>query len=141
MTVIVNAAGITMSGKLSFIDNQVDRETGTIRLKAVFANESQQLWPGQFVKTRLRLTTREDATVVPTRAIQTGQSGDFVYVVKGDQTVEPRPVTVAFSDDDQSVIDAGLESGETVVTDGQLRLRDGVTVQVIADSVSTRDAQ
>jgi len=141
MAVIVNAVGTTLSGKLSFVDNKVDRETGTIRLKATFANESQQLWPGQFVNTRLRLTTRKDATVVPTRAVQTSQTGDFVYVVKSDQTVEQRPVTVAFSDDDQSVIDSGLEVGETVVTDGQLRLRAGAVVQPVVEPTATRTAQ
>jgi multidrug efflux system membrane fusion protein len=132
MQVIVSAAEVTMSGKLDFLDNQVNQATGTIRLKATFANPSRQLWPGQFVNVQLRLTTRKDATVVPTRAIQAGQDGDYVYVVNSSQTVEQRPVTVAFSDDVQAVVDAGLSVGETVVTDGQLRLRVGAAVKPVA---------
>lgn len=133
MEVIVNAAETTLTGKLDFLDNQVDQNTGTIRLKATFANPSRQLWPGQFVNVRLRLTTRKDATVVPTRSIQASQEGDFVYVVNSNQTVAQRPVSVAFSDDAEAVIDSGLEVGETVVTDGQLRLRVGAAVKPVVE--------
>ena len=136
MEVIVNSAEMTLTGKLDFLDNQVNQESGTIRLKATFANQSRQLWPGQFVNVRLRLTTRKDATVVPTRAVQAGQNGDYVYVVNNSQTVEQRPVTVAFSNDAEAVVDSGLDVGETVVTDGQLRLRVGVTVKPVAEQNS-----
>ena len=134
--VIVNSAEVTLTGKLDFLDNQVNQESGTIRLKATFTNQSRQLWPGQFVDVRLRLTTRKDATVVPTRAVQAGQNGDYVYVVNSSQTVEQRPVTVAFSNDAETVVDSGLDRGETVVTDGQLRLRVGVTVKPVAEQSS-----
>jgi multidrug efflux system membrane fusion protein len=136
LEVIVNSAELTLTGKLDFLDNQVNQESGTIRLKATFDNQSRQLWPGQFVDVRLRLTTRRDATVVPTRAVQAGQNGDYVYVVNGSQTIEQRPVTVAFSSDAEAVVDSGLEVGETVVTDGQLRLRVGVTVKPVAEQSS-----
>ena len=137
INVIVNFAEMTLTGKLDFLDNEVNRSSGTIRLKATFDNQSRQLWPGQFVDVRLRLTTRKDATVVPARAVQAGQNGDYVYVVNNNQTVEQRPVTVAFSNDAEAVVDAGLEAGETVVTDGQLRLRGGVTVKPVVE----QDAQ
>lgn len=139
MVVIVQAGGTSLTGKLAFLDNQVNMDTGTIRLKAIFANQSRALWPGQFVDVRLRLTVRKDATVVPARAIQPGQDGDYTYVVKADQTVEQRPVKVAFSNDSQAVIDAGLTAGETVVTDGQLRLKAGAAVRVVAEP-STKPA-
>ena len=119
------------SGKVSFLDNTVDPTTGTIRIKATFANPDRSLWPGQFVNIRLLLTTRKDATVVPIQALQTGQSGPYLYVVKQDQTVEQRPVKVGFSIGGDSVIDSGLAVGETVVTDGQLRLTPGVTIKAV----------
>ena len=120
-----------LSGKFSFLDNKVDQTTGTILLKATFANPDQSLWPGQFVKVSLRLTTRKNVTVIPTPAVQTGQSGTYVYVVKGGMTVEQRPVTVGFSVGDESVIDSGLAVGETVVTDGQLRLKPGAAIKPV----------
>lgn len=133
MEVLVKSAEMTLTGKLDFLDNQVNRETGTIRLKATFVNQSSQLWPGQFVNVRLRLSTRKDATVVPTRAVQAGQNGEYVYVVNSSRIALQRPVTVAFSSDAEAVIDAGLEVGETVVTDGQLRLVGGVMVKPVAE--------
>lgn len=136
MDVIVDSEEMALTGKLDFLDNQVNQESGTIRLKATFANKIKQLWPGQFVNVRLRLSTRQDATVIPTRAVQAGQNGEYVYVVNSNQTVDQRSVTVAFSNDAEAVIDAGLDVGETVVTDGQLRLRSGVRVQVIAEQKS-----
>ena len=120
-----------LSGKLSFLDNTVDPATGTIRLKATFANSDRGLWPGQFVNVRLLLTTRKDATVVPVQAVQTGQNGAYLYVVKKDQTVEQRSVTVAFSVGNDSVIASGLAVGETVVTDGQLRLTPGAAIKPV----------
>lgn len=110
------------SGKLTFIDNAVDTATGTIQLKALFANRDRALWPGQFVTVAMTLSERPDAVVVPTQAVQTGQRGQYVYVVKQDNSVEMRTVHVAEAVNQQSIIDSGVTPGETVVTDGQLRL-------------------
>ena len=121
----------SLPGKFSFLDNAVDQSSGTIKLKAIFDNVDLSLWPGQFVQVSLRLTTRRQATVVPAQAVQTGQSGAYVYVVAKDQTVEQRPVTVGFSLGGESVIDTGLQVGETVVTDGQLRLKPGAAIKPI----------
>jgi multidrug efflux system membrane fusion protein len=131
--------GEPLVGRVSFLDNRVDAATGTIRLKATFANPDRILWPGQFVHVRLELTTRRDATVVPARAVQTSQNGNFVYLVNQEQRVELRPVTLGFSVGDESVIDKGLAVGEMVVTDGQLRLAPGVKVSLVqADSASDK---
>jgi multidrug efflux system membrane fusion protein len=118
------------TGVLTFIDNTVDPTTGTIKLKGTFGNEEHKLWPGQFVRVTLRLTTQENAIVVPNQAIQTGQDGSFVYVVKADRTVESRPVKTGFRVDQDMVVNQGLETGETVVTEGQLRLAPGSRVVV-----------
>jgi multidrug efflux system membrane fusion protein len=118
------------SGVLTFIDNSVDATTGTIKLKGTFQNAVNRLWPGEFVRVSLGLTTRPHATVVPNQAVQTGQDGQFVYVVKQDRTVEMRPVVTGTRVDQELVIDRGLEPGETVVTEGQLRLTPGSHVQV-----------
>jgi len=118
------------SGVLTFIDNSVDATTGTIKLKGTFQNAANRLWPGEFVRVTLGLTTRPHATVVPNQAVQTGQDGQFVYVVKQDRTVEMRPVVTGTRVDQELVIDRGLEPGETVVTEGQLRLTPGSHVQV-----------
>jgi multidrug efflux system membrane fusion protein len=118
------------TGVLTFIDNSVDATTGTIKLKGTFQNADNKLWPGEFVRVTLGLTTRPHAIVVPNQAVQTGQDGQFVYVVKQDQTVEMRPVVTGTRVDQELVIDRGLEPGETVVTEGQLRLTPGTHVQV-----------
>lgn len=131
MDVRAESGDESFSGKLIFVDNRVDPASGTIRLKASFPNKKNQLWPGQFVSVWLRLATRTDAIVVPTRAIQTSQNGDFVYVVNSDQTVTQRPITLAFTAEDQAIIDVGLSGGETIVTDGHLRLRDGAAIKVL----------
>jgi membrane fusion protein, multidrug efflux system len=115
------------TGWLSFIDNTVDQATGTIKLKGEFANTDRRLWPGQFVDVTLTLAQQPKAIVVPSQAIQNGQTGQFVFVIKGDMTVEARPVTLDRSTDGQAVISKGLAAGEQVVTDGQLRLVPGVT--------------
>ena len=117
-------------GYLSFVDNTVDNSTGTVKLKGTFTNPDHRLWPGQFSNISLRLAEDEDATVVPSQAIQTGQAGDFVFVVKPDQTAESRPVKVARTLGSEAVIAKGIEPGETVVTDGQLRLIQGIKVQI-----------
>lgn len=110
------------TGKLSFIDNAVDTATGTIALKAVFGNQDRALWPGQFVSVAVTLQDRPNAVVVPSQAVQTGQRGQFVYVVREDRSIEVRPVKVAETVDQQSIIETGVGPGEMVVTDGQLRL-------------------
>ncbi|HEX6894503.1 MAG TPA: efflux RND transporter periplasmic adaptor subunit, partial [Bryobacteraceae bacterium] len=119
----------SQTGVLTFIDNTVDATTGTIKLKGTFQNEDNKLWPGEFVRVTLRLTTRPNAVVVPNQAVQTGQDGQFVYVVKQDRTVEMRPVTTSTRVDQDLVVDNGLEPGETIVTEGQLRLAPGAHVQ------------
>ncbi len=116
-------------GVLTFIDNTVDATTGTIKLKGTFPNEDRKLWPGEFLRVTLRLTTHSNAVVVPNQAVQTGQDGQFVYVVKNDKTVELRPVVTGTRVDQELVIDSGLAPGETVVTEGQLRLAPGSRVQ------------
>ena len=119
-------------GVLKVIDNTVDTNTGTIRLKAVFDNTDHLLWPGQFVNVQLTLGTQSNATVVPSEAVQDGQRGQFVFVVKSDQTVESRPVTVARTIGRKAIIAKGVTPGETVVTDGQLRLFPGAKIQPVA---------
>jgi multidrug efflux system membrane fusion protein len=122
----------TDRGELSFINNTVDAATGTIQLKATFPNADNALWPGQFVSVVLTLTTERAALVIPSQAIQPGQQGPYVFVVKPDLTVESRPVVVAFADGADSVIAKGLAAGERVVTDGQLRLVPGARVEIKA---------
>jgi multidrug efflux system membrane fusion protein len=117
-------------GVLTFIDNSVDSTTGTIKLKGTFQNADKQLWPGQFVRVTLRLTTRPNAVVIPNQAIQNGQDGQFVYVVKDDMRVEMRPVVTSTRVDQELVVDSGLRPGEKIVTEGQLRLAPNTRVQV-----------
>jgi len=117
-------------GALTFVDNSVDVTTGTIKLKGTFPNTDHKLWPGQFVRVILRLTTEKNAVVVPNEAIQTGQTGPFVYVVKEDKTVESRPVVTGSRVEQDMVVSEGLATGETVVTEGQLRLAPGSKVSV-----------
>ena len=117
-------------GKLTFINNTVDETTGTILLKATFPNENNALWPGQFVNVTLTLSDLTNAVVVPSQAVQTGQNGEYIYVVKPDQTVEERPVTIGITYQDETVVQKGLKAGETVVTDGQLRLTPGAKVTI-----------
>ncbi len=122
------------SGELTFIDNQVDRATTMILLKGTFANEQRRLWPGQTVKSAvLKLSTRSNAIVVPTHAVQQGQKTDFVYVVKGEQA-EFRPVSVGFAVGDLTVIERGVQAGETVITEGQLRVKPGATVAIRSEA-------
>jgi multidrug efflux system membrane fusion protein len=117
-------------GVLTFIDNAVDLATGTIELKGTFANREKRLWPGQFVNAVLTLTSQPDAVVVPSQSIQAGQKGQYVFVIKKDLTVEDRPVVVGRTLNSETVIDKGLRSGESVVTDGQLRLVPGAKVEI-----------
>ena len=124
-----DAAG-NESGTLTFIDNNVDMTTGTIKLKGTFDNKDRKLWPGQFVNVILRLAMQPNAIVVPNQAVQTGQDGAFVYVVKEDRSVEARPVVAGVRVDQDLVIEKGLEVGETIVVEGQLRLAPGIKVQM-----------
>jgi len=117
-------------GELTFLDNTVDTTTGMIQLKATFPNADDRLWPGQFVQVTLTLAELTNAVVVPSQAVQTGQNSEYVYVVKSDQTVEQRPVTISLTHQGGTVVKTGLKAGETVVTDGQLRLAPGVKVSV-----------
>lgn len=121
----------TASGTMSFIDNAVDRSTGTVRLKGTFANTDGRLWPGQFVDVRLQLDERPRAVAVPAAAVQTGQTGNFVYVINEQSTAELRPVTTGARFDNMAGINSGLNGGETVVTDGHLRLAPGSKVRVL----------
>ncbi len=118
------------TGLLTFVDNAVDLTTGSIKLKATFPNPDRKLWPGQFVRVVLRLTTQPNGIVVPNQAVQTGQDGQYVYVVKSDKTVEMRTVVTGTRVDQDLVINKGLQAGEIVVTEGQLRLGPGSRVQV-----------
>lgn len=117
------------AGRLIFIDNTVDTASGTVRLKAQFVNTTHQLWPGRFVEVRLQLGMRANALVVPAKAIQTGQNGDFVYVVEDDRA-RMKPITVERIVDTQAVVTQGLRVGETVVLDGGPRLAPGLKVRV-----------
>ncbi len=124
-----DAGGQPIEGRLTFVDNAVDQASDTIKLKAPFPNTDLRLWPGQFTRVTLRLTTLSNATVVPSQAVQTGQEGQFVFVVKQDSTVDVRPVTVAQRIGETVVIGKGLTPGERIVTEGQLRLEQGTRIQ------------
>lgn len=119
-------------GVLSVIDNTVDSNSGTIHLKAAFDNQSRALWPGEFVDVSMILDTQRDAILIPSEAIQAGQNGQMVYVIKADKTVEPRMVTVGQVHAGKVVVEKGIAAGETVVTDGQLRLYPGARIQAVA---------
>lgn len=118
------------TGELTFIDNSVDPSTGAIKLKGTFANKNRTLWPGKFVRVTLRLGTIANAVLVPTQAVQTGQDGDYVFVVKPDMTVESRPVVSGVRVDMDQVIEKGLQPGEKVVREGHVRLVSGSHVLI-----------
>jgi multidrug efflux system membrane fusion protein len=117
-------------GRLTFVDNAVDRTTGTIRLKGTFLNEKNRLWPGQFVHVVVILATERDAIVAPSQAIQMGQDGPYAFVVTPELTAEYRKLKVGRSLDGETVVTEGLAPGEKVVTDGALRLLSGVKVEI-----------
>jgi len=121
---------VAAEGTLSFVDNAVDTATGTVLLKATFENQDERLWPGEFVDLTVILGEETGRVVCPAAAVQTGQQGQFVFTVSEDRTVELRPVKVNRMDEREAVIDEGLAAGETVVTDGQLRLVPGATIEV-----------
>jgi multidrug efflux system membrane fusion protein len=118
------------TGELLTTDNQIDPTTGTVKLKAVFANEDHALFPNQFVNVRLLLDVRKDATIIPTAAIQRGPRGTFVYVVKADHTAEVRPIRVGITDGADASVDSGLSADELTVVDGADKLRAGSQVQL-----------
>jgi len=127
-------------GRLEFIDNAVDRTTGTIKLKAVFSNSERRLWPGQFVNVAVTLTNQSNAVVIPSEAIQVGQEGQHVFVVKPDKSVEMRPVTLGLTNEGEAVITKGIEAGEVVVREGQFLLGPGSWVE-IKELAATDDAK
>jgi multidrug efflux system membrane fusion protein len=127
---VPNSALPVERGVVTFLDNGVDQATGTIKVKGTFPNKERRLWPGQFVNVLLTMEVRENAAVVPTKAIQTGQQGEFVYLVKPDATVELRPITAGAARDGLTIVEQGLNPGDTVVTDGQMRLAPGGKVSV-----------
>src|SRR5580692_7719562 len=118
------------SGKLLTIDNQIEQTTGTGKLKAVYDNKDNALWPNQFVNVRLLLEVRKDSTTIPAAAIQRGPQGTYVFGVKSDKTAEVRPVTVAFTQDNASVISTGMSPSDVVVTDGQDKLQQGSKIEI-----------
>jgi multidrug efflux system membrane fusion protein len=120
--------GPAPQGELTFIDNSVDTTTGMIQLKALFPNEDGMLWPGQYVQVQLTLSELTNIVAVPSQAVQTGQNGEYIYVVKPDHTVEERSIVIGINFQGSTVVEKGLQAGETVVTDGQLRLSPGATV-------------
>jgi membrane fusion protein, multidrug efflux system len=123
-------------GKLEFVDNAVDRSTGTIKLKAAFANTDRRLWPGQFINVALTLTTEPNAVVVPSEAVQVGQEGQHVFVVQPDKRVEVRPVTLGTTSGGEAVITKGLAAGEQIVREGQFLLGPGSRVEIKDTAVS-----
>ena len=125
-----NSDRAAAQGTLSFVDNAVDATTGTIKLKAAFANKDNSLWPGQFVSARLKLYDQKDALVVPMQAVQTGPNGQYAYVVKPDMTVEMRKVEIDRNDGADAIVATGLQKGEQVVVTGQLRLAPGTKVTI-----------
>jgi multidrug efflux system membrane fusion protein len=141
LTVEVTIAGDSSSpvrGQLRFINNTVDTSTGTVLLKGLFDNETEILWPGQFVDVELTLSLQHNVVVVPPEAVQTGQEGPYVFVVKADRTVEPRPVVVERTAAAGAVISEGLSPGDVVVTDGQLRLANGTHVEIKGETGSAQ---
>jgi membrane fusion protein, multidrug efflux system len=121
------------TGTLTVIDNQVNATTGTITYKATFANSDDVLWPGQFVNVRVELDIRRDVLALPVRAVQQGPDGPFVFVVGPNRSVEKRPIKVGPLSKTTAIVDAGLQSGEMVVTDGQYRIQNGTIVEVLTN--------
>ncbi len=128
--IIPENAATPIAGELTFIDNAVNITTGTILLKATFANTDRALWPGQFVKVVLTLATRPKAVVVPSQAIQTGQGGSYVFIIKNDSTAEMRAVIPGAAHNNETIIEKGVQPKEIVVTDGQLQLTTGTAVEI-----------
>jgi multidrug efflux system membrane fusion protein len=128
-------------GTLAVVDNTIDQTTGTVKIKATFANDPIRLWPGQFVNMRLLLTTRKDGITVPAQVVQRGPKGAFAYVIGADEKVGVRPIKVAQIEDGEALVDEGLQPGERVVVDGQSRLQPGSQVTIRGDPPSAADGQ
>jgi membrane fusion protein, multidrug efflux system len=126
------------TGALATIDNMIDQTTATYRLKAMFANADETLWPGEFVNARLLLDVRKDAVVIPPLAVQRGPNGLFTWVVKADSTVEPRPITTETTTGDHAIVTSGIASGERVVTDGQYKLQTGAAVTITPEHTAAQ---
>ena len=127
-------AGPAQTGTVAFVDNAVDPTTGTIHLRATFTNSQNRLWPGLYVNVLLTLSEQLGATVVPAQAIMQGNDGSFVYVVRSDKRVEPRAIVPGRSIEGETVIEKGLQPGETIVLDGQARLQPGAAVEIKSSS-------
>jgi multidrug efflux system membrane fusion protein len=128
-------------GVLEFVDNAVDRSTGTIKLKASFTNNERRLWPGQFINVALTMTTQTDAVVVPSEAVQVGPEGQHVFIVKPDKTVEVRPVTIGSTDEGEAVIASGLAEGEQVVREGQFLLGSNSRIEIKDSAKSAEESK
>jgi multidrug efflux system membrane fusion protein len=135
--------GTLDEGALAVVDNEIDPTTGTVKLKATFPNDELKLWPGKFVNARLILTTRKDATVIPSSVVQRGPQGTYAYLIKPDKTVEMRPIKVAQTEGNLALVDDGLKPGEQVVVDGQYKLQPGAHVELTSPQPSqqTRSPQ
>src|SRR5580704_4315191 len=118
------------------VDNLIDPATATYRLKAIFSNEDEKLWPGEFVNARLSLETRKNVVVIPPLAVQRGPHGLFTWVVKPDNTVEPRPIETSATTGDRTIVTSGVNDGERVVTDGQYKLQTNSSVTITAPSTA-----
>ena len=127
-------------GELTLVDNQIDTQTGTLRLKATFANTNEQLWPGEFVNVRLELSVRKDAVTVPQRVVMQGANGAYAYVIKPDNTAERRVIEVESTQDGFAVIGKGIAVGEMVVVDGQYRLSNGSPVRIDQPAAAPADS-
>jgi multidrug efflux system membrane fusion protein len=132
---------VLSKGRVVFLDNTVDATSGTVRLKAEFANQDRRLWPGQFVTVTVTLTRSADAVTVPARAVVNSQDGPSVFIAKPDMTVEFRPVTVERIQGDVAVMAKGLSAGETVVVDGLLKLTPGSRISVVSDGESGKNPE
>ena len=139
--IVAGAAGTPATGTLNFVDSVVDRASGTIAAKAAFPNTDLALWPGQYVDVEIAADTLTATTIIPTVAVQTGQKGPYVYVVKPDQTVELRQVEVALSDGGRTAIANGVSPGDRVVTDGQMRLKQGTHIRDKSPGAKAQPAQ
>jgi membrane fusion protein, multidrug efflux system len=124
-------------GSLTVVDNEIDQTTGTVKLKATFPNNDLKLWPGKFVNARLVLTTRKNATVVPSSVVQRGPQGTYAYVIKPDKSVEMRPIKIAQTEASLALVDNGLQPGEEVVVDGQSKLQPGAHVELTTPHASS----
>lgn len=125
-------------GSLAVVDNEIDQTTGTVKLKATFPNNDLKLWPGKFVNARLVLTTRKDATVIPSSVVQRGPQGTYAYVITPDKTAELRPIKVAQTEGNLALVDDGLKPGEQVVVDGQYKLQPGAHVELTTPQPSQK---